>query len=114
GLLKSDAVVVPLDPGDPPAAQRATARAAGAGFLWHGETLEPLALRPRRPRDGRRLVKLTSGSTGMPRALPFTDAEMLADGRHVCAGMHIAPEDINLGLIPWGHSYGLGNLVLPL
>ncbi len=114
GVLKSDAIAVLLDPGDPPAAQRATARSAGAGFLWSGGALEPLAPRPRRPRDGRRLVKLTSGSTGEPRALPFTDAEMLADGRQLCAGMRIAADDVNLGLIPWGHSYGLGNLVLPL
>lgn len=114
GLLKCDAVAVPLDPGDPPAAQRATARSAGAAFLWQPPALEPLARRPRRPRDGRRLVKLTSGSSGVPRALPFTDAEILADGRHLCAGMRIAADDVNLGLIPWGHSYGLGNLVLPL
>jgi acyl-CoA synthetase (AMP-forming)/AMP-acid ligase II len=114
GLLKSDAALIPLDPGDPPAAQRTTARAAGASFFWNGETLEPLAPHPRRLRDARRIVKLTSGSTGTPRALPFTDAEMLADGQHICAGMRIAADDINLGLIPWGHSYGLGNLILPL
>jgi acyl-coenzyme A synthetase/AMP-(fatty) acid ligase len=28
--------------------------------------------------------------------------------------MGLRPRDRNLGLIPWGHSYGLGNLVLPL
>ena len=28
--------------------------------------------------------------------------------------MEIAPGDRNLGAIPFGHSYGLGNLVLPL
>src|SRR5690606_11203581 len=54
------------------------------------------------------------GSTGQPRALFFTDAEMLADGRQLCAAMGIRESDINLGLIPWGHSYGLGNLVMPL
>jgi acyl-coenzyme A synthetase/AMP-(fatty) acid ligase len=65
-------------------------------------------------RDGRRIVKLTSGSTGAPRALAFTDAQMLADGAQVCRGMDIRPDDMNFGLIPFGHSYGLGNLVLPL
>jgi long-chain acyl-CoA synthetase len=65
-------------------------------------------------RQGAALIKLTSGSTGSPRALAFTHAQMLADGRQVCASMDIRPDDLNLGLIPFGHSYGLGNLVVPL
>ena len=60
------------------------------------------------------LLKTTSGSTGQPRALPFTSANMLADGRQIIRTMGIRPEDRNLGAIPLGHSYGLGNLVLPL
>ena len=36
---------------------------------------------------------------------------MLADGEQVCRGMDIRPDDVNFGLIPFGHSYGLGNLV---
>jgi len=60
------------------------------------------------------LVKLTSGSTGAPRALDFTHAQMLADGRQICAAMGIGAGDLNLGVIPLGHSYGLGNLVVPL
>lgn len=39
---------------------------------------------------------------------------MLADGRQVCATMDIRPADLNLAVIPLGHSYGLGNLVVPL
>ncbi len=39
---------------------------------------------------------------------------MLADGRQICATMGIRPGDVNLALIPFGHSYGLGNLVVPL
>jgi acyl-coenzyme A synthetase/AMP-(fatty) acid ligase len=60
------------------------------------------------------LVKLTSGSTGTPRARRFTHAQMLGDGRQVCATMGIRPDDLNLAIIPLGHSYGLGNLVIPL
>lgn len=114
GLLQAGAVVAPLDPGEPLASQQATALAIGAGWLWSAGELRPVAGRPRRARDARRLLKLTSGSTGVPRALAFTDAEMLADGRQVCAGMGIRPDDVNFGLIPFGHSYGLGNLVVPL
>ncbi|MDP3071819.1 MAG: class I adenylate-forming enzyme family protein [Opitutaceae bacterium] len=114
GLLHADAVVAPLDPGEPLAAQRTTAAAIRAAWLWRDEGLEQIAPRPRRARDERRLLKLTSGSTGTPRALAFTDAQLLADGRQVCAGMGIRGNDRNLGLIPLGHSYGLGNLVVPL
>lgn len=114
GLLKAAAVIAPLDPGEPVAAQQATAAAIGAGWLWSGGALHPMAKDRAAARDNRRLIKLTSGSTGTPRALAFTDAQMLADGRQVCAGMEIAADDVNFGLIPFGHSYGLGNLVLPL
>lgn len=114
GLLRAGAVIAALDPGEPAVAQQAMARAIGAGWRWTASQLERAAEKPRRARDGRRLLKLTSGSTGTPKALAFTDAQMLADGRQVCASMGIGPEDLNLGLIPFGHSYGLGNLVLPL
>jgi acyl-CoA synthetase (AMP-forming)/AMP-acid ligase II len=70
--------------------------------------------RARLRRDDLCLVKLTSGSTGAPRALDFTHAQMLADGRQVCAAMRIGADDLNLAVIPLGHSYGLGNLVVPL
>ena len=37
------------------------------------------------------LFKLTSGSTGVPKALPFTHAQMLADGRvHVLESGKVA------------------------
>lgn len=114
GLLRAGAVVAALDPGEPAVAQQAAARAIGAGWRWTGSQLERAVEKPRRARDARRLLKLTSGSTGTPKALAFTDEQMLADGRQVCASMGIGPDDLNLGMIPFGHSYGLGNLVLPL
>src|SRR5262245_61686045 len=70
GLLKAGAVVVPLDPGEPPTAQRATAAAIRAGWWWSEGRLQPIAP-ARAVRDERRLVKLTSGSTGVPRAIAF-------------------------------------------
>jgi acyl-coenzyme A synthetase/AMP-(fatty) acid ligase len=114
GLLASDAVAIALDPGEPAAAQRVLAERAGAAFLWQVGGLEPLGRKRRAFRQGTRLLKLTSGSTGLSRVLPFTDAQMAADGRQVCATMEITAADVNLGCIPFGHSYGLGNLVLPL
>lgn len=114
GLLAADAVIVALDPGEPVDAKRATAKAIGARSLWHDNFLEPIGPPQRKRARAPRLLKLTSGSTGAPRVLPFTDAQLLADGRQVCATMGIKRNDLSLGCIPFGHSYGLGNLVLPL
>jgi long-chain acyl-CoA synthetase len=114
GLLKAGAVAAALEAGEPPEAQRARAEAVGAAFRWSGAGLEPTGSTRVFPRDGRCYVKLTSGSTGAPRPLVFTDAQLLADGRQVCTTMGIRGTDLNLALIPFGHSYGLGNLVLPL
>ncbi|MCF3651473.1 class I adenylate-forming enzyme family protein [Synoicihabitans lomoniglobus] len=113
GLLKADAVAVPFDPGEPVGARMATAAAAGADWLDQDDALVAVAPH-RRHRDGRRVVKLTSGSTGTPKPLRFTDAQILADGHSVVTAMGITGDDLNLGLIPWGHSYGLGNLIVPL
>jgi len=114
GLLKSGAVAAALDPGEPLLSRRALSSAIRAQFLWQAGVLETFAPRRRPHADGRRLLKLTSGSTGAPRALAFGDAQILADGRQICASMGIAPSDVNFALIPFGHSYGLGNLVVPL
>ncbi len=114
-LLRAGAVPLPIDGSEPAAAQRQIAAAAGAALLWHEGHLESLAeaLEPVRE-EGVALVKLTSGSTGAPRAIPFTHEEMIADGRQICATMDLRPTDLNYALIPLGHSYGLGNLVVPL
>lgn len=61
-----------------------------------------------------RLVKLTSGSTGRPRGIVVSEANLLADCSNICATMDIRPSDLNLGAIPFSHSYGFSNLVMPL
>ena len=109
------AVALPLDPFLPALRRAATAELLGAHWLLEQEgrwqrlpsKLPPLA-------DDHCLLKTTSGSTGEPRALAFTSANMLADGRQIASTMEIGPDDLNLGAIPFGHSYGLGNLILPL
>ena len=115
-LQKRGAVALPLDPALP-AARRAERRRrlARIGCWTTRATGCALAAEPPADTDGEFcLVKTTSGSTGQPRPLAFTSANMLADGRQIAATMGIGPEDRNLGAIPFGHSYGLGNLVLPL
>lgn len=61
-----------------------------------------------------RLVKLTSGSTGMPKGIVATEGNLIADAENICATMDIRPDDLNLGAIPFSHSYGFSNLVTPL
>lgn len=114
GLLKAGAIAVPLDAAEPPAAQCRLATALRAGAWWDGTGLESLA-HPRRYRDPAVcLIKLTSGTTGRPRALVFSATQLLADARQVTSTMGIRAADLNYALIPLGHSYGLGNLTVPL
>ncbi len=115
GLQKLGAVVLPLDTALPAAQRAETAAALGAHWLLDAEgRWQHVAPRAVVFADDICLLKTTSGSTGLPRALAFTAANMLADGRQIAATMDIGPDDINLGAIPFGHSYGLGNLVIPL
>jgi acyl-CoA synthetase (AMP-forming)/AMP-acid ligase II len=69
--------------------------------------------RPNLPAEAR-LIKLSSGSTGMPKGIVATEANLLADCINICATMSIRADDINLGAIPMSHSYGFSNLVTPL
>ncbi|ATC64391.1 hypothetical protein CMV30_10725 [Nibricoccus aquaticus] len=133
-ILQLGAVPVPLDPSESHSSQLTLAQSVRAHFLLTPDNqITPVTtstsanssdyslpatrysiLKPPRTGAASALIKLTSGSTGTPRALAFTHAQMLADARNVCASMDIRPADLNLGLIPFGHSYGLGNLVIPL
>ncbi|MBE2215380.1 MAG: acyl--CoA ligase [Opitutaceae bacterium] len=116
GLLQAGAVVVPADATEPASALHAIAAELKAAAIWHDGSLAPTTFSGQRRtrRTDLCLVKLTSGSTGRPRARCFTHAQMLADGAQVCGSMGIQPADITLAIIPLGHSYGLGNLVMPL
>ncbi|HEX7150836.1 MAG TPA: class I adenylate-forming enzyme family protein [Thermoanaerobaculia bacterium] len=69
--------------------------------------------RPAVPADAR-LIKLTSGSTGMPKGIVVTEANLAADSANICSTMGITAADLNLGAIPFSHSYGFSNLVMPL
>ena len=70
--------------------------------------------RPPRLPAGAAVLKLTSGSTGEPRAIAVTADELRADAAQILSGMRITPDDTNVGVVPMSHSYGLGSLVLPL
>jgi acyl-CoA synthetase (AMP-forming)/AMP-acid ligase II len=60
------------------------------------------------------LLKLTSGTTAAPRAVRFSSKQLLADCDQICRTMGISEADLNFGVIPISHSYGLSNLLTPL
>ena len=114
GLMRAGALTVPLDSGEPLVAQRVLAESLRSSHWWNGLKLVPL-LGAKQYRDPALcLIKMTSGTTGQPRPLVFTAKQLLADGRQVTGSMGIGPSDLNYAMIPLGHSYGLGNLTLPL
>jgi long-chain acyl-CoA synthetase len=60
------------------------------------------------------VLKLTSGSTERPKAVIAAELHLINDGRHIIEAMSIGPEDVNLACIPLSHSYGVGNVLMPL
>jgi len=110
--LKRDAVPLPLDPDTPPLQRQQLS-----------EQFHPVAIRdpkgfhlhphPQQYEKGQ-LVKLVAGTDGHPQALFFHHHHLLADLAQILSSMAITAEDSHYALIPMGHSYGLGNLVLPL
>lgn len=113
---KLDLVVIPIDRDAPPT-EVATilGHFAVSSFIYCG------AGSPTRrggsgcvlPPDAR-LIKLTSGSTGLPKGIVTSEANLIADCTSICASMDIRPDDVNFGAIPMSHSYGFSNLVMPL
>jgi acyl-CoA synthetase (AMP-forming)/AMP-acid ligase II len=59
-------------------------------------------------------LKITSGSTGLPRCVMFRAEQLAADAAQIMATMGLRAEWPNLGVISMAHSYGFSNLVLPL
>jgi long-chain acyl-CoA synthetase len=70
----------------------------------------------RAPRDygDAALLKLTSGSTGIPKAARTTDSTLLADSDHIVAAMGIGPADTQIAVIPLSHAYGASVILVPL
>jgi acyl-CoA synthetase (AMP-forming)/AMP-acid ligase II len=112
-LQRAGLAAMPLDGGLPVAgcldlARRLRARAFFDGGEWREISSDAPGSRTCRG------VKITSGSSDLPKAISCRAEHLLADGRQVIATMGLRPRDRNLAAIPLGHSYGLGNLVLPL
>ena len=113
--LKLGLVVVPIDR-DAPETEVATilGHFAVKGLIYRdGFSTRAVTDRLSVPFDAR-LIKLTSGSTGQPKGIVTSEANLIADCTNICATMDIRPDDVNLGAIPFSHSYGFSNLVTPL
>jgi long-chain acyl-CoA synthetase len=63
---------------------------------------------------GAAVLKVTSGSTGVPRATFTRESQLVEDAAHITTAMNIGPQDCQIAAIPISHSYGLSNLVMPL
>ena len=66
------------------------------------------------PPRGVAMLKLTSGSSGPPKAVLTGESHLIHDAERISERMGIAASDTQIAVIPLSHSYGLGNLVLPL
>jgi len=60
------------------------------------------------------LLKVTSGSTGEPRAVALGGAALAAGVAQIVSTMELVPDDRNLVTIPLAHSYAFDNVVLTL
>jgi long-chain acyl-CoA synthetase len=119
GIWRAGGVVLLEDAGLAPAARAAAERICGARFRVAGggprveiEALDnaPAGFGGHAPD----LIKLTSGTSGDPRAVLFSAPQLLADCGQICSTMGLEPRDRNYGLVAFSHSYGFSNLVTPL
>lgn len=111
-LQKREAIALPLDSSLTPENQQEQASQLGASYLWQEGQLR--FLKKIKTKIGFCCVKITSGSTGQPHKIYCKASHLIADGKNIIQTMKILDRDINLGLIPLGHSYGVGNLLMPL
>ncbi len=60
------------------------------------------------------LLKLTSGSTGLPRVVAVGAQQLAADSVQIMRTMGFGRGDVTIAAIPLTHSYGIGNCLIPL
>jgi long-chain acyl-CoA synthetase len=131
GLRRAGCVVLLLDARAPRGQRRALATSFGARAL--AEVREPwphtagwLLLTPAAPQPATlsqrdtpplpvetAVLKLTSGSTGTPRAIAVSGAALVADDRQLAATMRLRPDERILAAVPLSHSYGFSSIALP-
>ena len=114
-LQRAGLAAVPLDGGMPTEGCLEAARQMHARAVYLDGEFHSIGRAPAPARNKKCCcVKVTSGTGATPKAIECRAEHLLADGRHIVRTMGIRPADLNLTAIPLGHSYGLGNLVMPL
>lgn len=108
-----DAAMMAVDACATPAEVDALALRFGAAAIVDADRVRRGSGQARR-HSGAAILKLTSGSTGVAKATRTTEAQMIADALHIVQAMCIHAGDTQVAAIPMSHSYGLGNLLLPL
>ena len=81
----------------------------GHGYLDVLEGGEPLAARPLDP-DAPALLAYTSGTTGTPKGVPLTHANLLASIRAAMLAWRWSADDALVHALPLAHQHGLGGL----
>jgi acyl-CoA synthetase (AMP-forming)/AMP-acid ligase II len=97
-------------------------RGTGAAAVLHADAADRLLVRAAARADsgtvampaGVALLKVTSGSTGEPRAVVLEADALLAGVGQIVSTMGLEPTDRNLVTIPLAHSYAFDNVVLTL
>jgi long-chain acyl-CoA synthetase len=125
-LRRADLAAVLLDGQAPPAEALRVAQALGASALLRCLTSWPAAADDwetswlpgagsARPvcLPGIAVIKLTSGSTGVPRGIATPVAALLADEAALARTMGLRADDRLVAAIPMSHSYGLSSLAMP-
>jgi acyl-CoA synthetase (AMP-forming)/AMP-acid ligase II len=60
-----------------------------------------------RPADGVALLPYSSGTSGLPKGVMITHANLVAAVRHVGAGLRLTPDDTVVALAPFSHVMGV-------
>jgi acyl-CoA synthetase (AMP-forming)/AMP-acid ligase II len=68
----------------------------------------------RLPSSEHALIKLSSGSTGMPKGIALSAANLLAEAENIVSTLQLTPNDQVLAAVPLTHSYGFDLGVLPM
>jgi long-chain acyl-CoA synthetase len=121
-----DVVLMPVDAGATPHEFETLSRRFGARILItppstdarSGISAGNLVYQPGQETSARYhdtvLLKLTSGSTGLPKAVTVSERQLVADTTNITSTMGIGYEDTQIAVIPLSHAYGLSVLLLPL
>jgi len=113
-LQKRGLAATPLDASLPDEACEELARHLGCHALYLNGKVQLLE-KSRKGAGGFCCIKVTSGTGGgLPKIVSCRASHLIADGLNIIRTMGIRPRDRNLAVIPLGHSYGLGNFVMPL